>query len=62
MQSLRRSRYTQRGCTDEILARNNVTHNRFLERLRDLCKALFRRFDYERKPPEEIEDILRFLF
>ena len=39
-----------------------VTHNRFFEQPQDLCDALFRRFDYVRHHPQEIEDPLHFLF
>ena len=38
--------------------RKFVTHNRFFERPQDLCDALFRRFDYVRRHPQEIEDLL----
>jgi hypothetical protein len=39
--------------------RKHVTHNRFFERPRELCEALFRRFDYVRQNPEEIAGLLR---
>jgi transposase len=42
--------------------RKHVTHNRFYERPRDLCKALFRRFDYVRQHPEAIAGLLRPFF
>ena len=38
--------------------RQHVTHNRFFERSQDLCDALFRRFDYVRHHPQEIEGLL----
>jgi transposase len=38
--------------------RKHVTHNRFYERPRDLCDALFHRFDYLRRYPQEIEGLL----
>ena len=37
--------------------RKFVTHNRFFEQPQDLCDALFRRFDYVRHHPQEIEDL-----
>ena len=42
--------------------RKFVTHNRFFERPQDLCDALFRRFDYVRHHPQEIEDLLHPFF
>src|SRR5436309_1604508 len=42
--------------------RKYVTHNRFFERPQDLCDALFRRFDYVRHHPQEIEALLHPFF
>jgi hypothetical protein len=42
--------------------RKHVTHNRFFERPRELCEALFRRFDYVRQNREEIAGLLRPFF
>jgi transposase len=42
--------------------RKHVTHNRFFEHTKDLCRALFRRFDYVRRHPEEIEGLLQPFF
>jgi len=42
--------------------RKYVTHNRFFEQPQDLCDALFRRFDYVRHHPQEIEDLLHPFF
>ena len=39
-----------------------VTHNRFFERPQDLCDALFGRFDYVRRHPQEIEGLLEACF
>jgi hypothetical protein len=38
--------------------RKYVTHDRFFERPKDLCNALFSRFDYVRHHPQEIENLL----
>ncbi len=42
--------------------RKYVTHNRFFERPKDLCDALFSRFELVRNHPEEIEGLLRPFF
>jgi hypothetical protein len=42
--------------------RKHVTHNHFFERPRELCEALFRRFDYVRQNREEIAGLLRPFF
>jgi hypothetical protein len=42
--------------------RKHVTHNRFFERPQDLCRARFRRFDYVRHHPQEIEGLLHPFF
>ena len=42
--------------------RKHVTHNRFFERPQDLCDALFRRFDFVRQHPQEIEGLLHPFF
>jgi len=42
--------------------RRHVTHNRFFEHPQDLCDALFRRFDYVRQHPQEIEGLLHPFF
>jgi len=39
--------------------RKHATHNRFFEKPRHLCRALFRTFDHVQHHPEEIEGLLQ---
>lgn len=39
--------------------RKHATHNRFFENPRELCRALFRRFEQVRRHPEEIANLIQ---
>jgi len=42
--------------------RKHVTHNRFFEQPEDLRQALFNRFDYVRRHPQEIAGLIHPFF